>query len=140
MKNSKYNIGYIISVSGVALILLWLGIFKFTPTEAAAIEPYAGHSFLMQWMYPILGQQGVSTFVGIFETVTGIALLVHFFWNKIAFIAGVLSAIIFVVTLSFLFTTPGTFKKVDGVFITDFFVLKDIMALGISLMVMQRKK
>jgi len=134
------NAGYIISVSGVAIILLWLGIFKFTPTEAAGIAPLAKHSFLMQWMYPIAGIQGVSNFVGTFEIVTGIALLVQFFWQRAALIAGALSAIIFIVTLSFLFTTPGTFKTIDGVPTTDFFILKDMMAFGISLMIMQRGK
>ncbi len=31
--------GYLISVFGVSLILIWLGIYKFTPTEAKLIEP-----------------------------------------------------------------------------------------------------
>ncbi|WP_293925827.1 DUF417 family protein [Sphingobacterium sp. UBA6320] len=32
------SVGYYISLFGSVLILLWVGIFKFTPTEAQAIK------------------------------------------------------------------------------------------------------
>ncbi|UZJ64504.1 DUF417 family protein [Sphingobacterium sp. KU25419] len=42
-KNSRSYVissaGYYISLFGSFLILLWVGIFKFTPTEAQAIKP-----------------------------------------------------------------------------------------------------
>lgn len=31
--------GYYLGVFGVAFVLIWLGIYKFTPTEAKLIEP-----------------------------------------------------------------------------------------------------
>ncbi|MEQ1645406.1 MAG: DUF417 family protein, partial [Pyrinomonadaceae bacterium] len=65
-------------------------------------------------------------------------LLLHFFWKKAGILGGILSVLTFLATLSFLFTTPGVFKNVDGVPVTEFFILKDIMALGISLMVLGR--
>ncbi len=37
--SSVTTFGYKLGVFGVVLVLLWIGIFKFTPTEAAAIEP-----------------------------------------------------------------------------------------------------
>jgi len=43
----------------------------------------------------------------------------------------------FLVTLSYLFTTPGVWKVVDGVPVTDFFILKDVMLLGFGLMILQ---
>jgi len=46
----------------------------------------------------------------------------------------------FMVTLSYLFTTPGMWKVVDGVPVTDFFILKDLMLLGFGLMILQTKK
>ena len=36
-------------------------------------------------------------------------------------------------TLSYLFTTPDTWKTVDGLPITNFFILKDIMYLGFGI-------
>lgn len=37
--NLTTQYGYLIGVLGVSLILIWLGIYKFTPTEAKLIEP-----------------------------------------------------------------------------------------------------
>ena len=136
MKKINYeSLGYAISVSGVAIILLWIGIFKFSPTEAVGIEVYVKNSFLMNWMYKITDLQGVSNFIGTLEIITGTGLLLHFFWKPAGIISGLFSAVTFIMTLTFLFTTPKVNAIVDGFPVTDFFVLKDIMALGISLMV-----
>jgi uncharacterized membrane protein YkgB len=132
------SLGYTVSVIGLAMILLWIGIFKFTPTEAKAIEPLAANSFLMSWLYKITSVQGVSNLIGIVEIITAVCLLVHFYVKKAGILGGILSVLTFLTTLSFLFTTPGVFKIVDGVPITEFFILKDVMALGISLMVLGR--
>ncbi|WP_346238699.1 DUF417 family protein [Niabella insulamsoli] len=137
-KISLHKAGYTISVWGVAIILLWVGAFKFTPTEAKAIEGLVSNSFLMSWLYKIWSQQGVSNLIGIVEIITGIALLLHFYWKKAGILAGLLGILTFIITLSFLFTTPGVFRKVDGMLVTDFFILKDIMALGISLLVLDK--
>lgn len=139
MKKINYqSLGYTISVVGAAIVLLWIGIFKFTPAEAKGIESLVKNSFLMSWLYNVTSVQGVSILIGSIEIVAAVCLLLSFFWKKAELVGGLLSAIIFLVTLSFLLTTPGVFKSIDGVPVTDFFILKDIMALGISLMVMGR--
>ena len=92
----------------------------------------------MNWLYKVTSVQGVSNIIGSIEIIAAICLLLSFFWKKAGVLGGILSTIIFLATLSFLFTTTGVFKTVDGVLITDFFILKDIMALGISLMVLGR--
>ncbi len=137
MRKINYqSLGYAISVLGVVIVLIWIGIFKFTPTEAKAIEPLVRNSFLMSWLYDITGVQGVSNIIGSIEIIAAVCLLLHFFWKKAGILGGILCIITFLATLSFLFTTPGVFKTVDGVPVTEFFILKDIMALGISLMVL----
>lgn len=137
MKNTDLEkLGYQISVFGVAIVLLWIGVFKFTPTEAKAIEPLVSNSFLTSWLYRILSVQGVSNLIGAIEIITAICLLLHFVWKKVGVLGGILSTMTFLTTLSFLFTTPNVFNTVDGVPITEFFILKDIMALGISIMVL----
>lgn len=139
MNPKKINTwGYAISVIGVAILLVWIGIFKYTPTEAAAIKPLVENHFLMSWLYTILSEQAVSTLIGIVEIIVGLALVVSLKVNALAKYAGIASTIIFIVTLSFLLTTPGVFKVVDGVPITEFFILKDIPSLGISLLVFAR--
>ncbi len=135
-KINLQTFGYTVSVFGVAIILLWIGIFKFTATEAKAIEPLVKNSFLLSWLYKITSVQGVSNIIGSIEIVAAICLLLHFFWKRAGIFGGILSAATFLITLSFLFTTPGVFSVVEGVPVTEFFILKDIMALGISLMVL----
>lgn len=127
--------GYTLGVAATALILIWIGIFKFTPTEAAAIKPLVENSFLMSWMYKIGTVQQVSNFIGFFEIVTGTLLIASLWQTKAGLIGGYLTIIIFLTTLSFLATTPGVWKTVDGVPTTEFFVLKDLAYLAIGLMV-----
>ena len=45
------DIGFHVSLMGLALILIWIGLFKFTLTEAKAIEPLIANSPFMKWMY-----------------------------------------------------------------------------------------
>lgn len=137
MKKINYQgLGYSTSVLGVAIVLLWIGIFKFTPTEAKAIEGLVKNSFLMSWLYNLTSVQGVSNIIGGIEIIAAVCLLLSFFWKKAGVLGGILAVITFLATLSFLFTTPGVFKTVNGVPVTEFFILKDVMALGISLMVL----
>lgn len=135
-KINLQTFGYTVSVLGVAIVLIWIGIFKFTATEAKGIESLVKNSFLMSWLYNVTSVQGVSNLIGSVEIVAGVCLLLSFFWRKAGLFGGLLSVITFLATLSFLFTTPGIFSVVDGVPITDFFILKDVTALGISLMVL----
>ena len=129
------KIGYTIGVASAALILIWIGIFKFTPTEAAAIMPLVQHSFLMSWMYKIGSTQQVSDFIGLFEIITGLLLIASFWLKKAGGIGGYLTVIIFLTTLSFLLTTPGVWKVVDGVPVTEFFIVKDLAFLAVGFMV-----
>jgi len=128
--NNKQNLGFYISLTGTVLILLWVGYYKFTPTEAAAIQPLVSNHPLTYWMYNIMSTQVVSNFIGIFEITTAILILVGLKYKIIAKIASLAVIVMFLMTISYLFTTPGTWKYVDGVPITNFFMLKDIMYLG----------
>ncbi len=58
--NPTTQYGYLIGVLGVSLILIWLGIYKFTPTEAKLIEPLVLNHPLMGWAYQFLSIQAVS--------------------------------------------------------------------------------
>lgn len=132
--------GFLISVLATALILIWLGVFKFTPTEANAIKPLIENHFLMSWLYGFFSVQTVSNMVGSIEIVVGITLLVGLRKPALGFWSGIASSIIFLVTLSFMFTTPGVFKVVDGIPVTEFFLFKDLAFIGISLDMVGRSR
>lgn len=134
---SWFLTGYFISLIGVSLILIWLGIFKFTPTEAHAIKPLVESQSLMSWLYPILGTQGVSNAIGIIEITTGVSILCAPFHRSFRLFAAIATLVTFATTLSFLFTIPTSWRVVDGVPVVDFFILKDLVFLGFGLMVLQ---
>ncbi|TOA10976.1 DUF417 family protein [Vibrio parahaemolyticus] len=139
-KSKNDNVGYLIGVLGVSLVLAWIGIYKFTPTEAKLIQPLVENHFAMNWLYNVISVQAVSNIIGATEIVVAIGLIVGIKNNKIAYLSGIAAALIFVTTLSFLLTTPNTWKVSDGVLVTNFFLVKDILFLAISVSVIERNK
>lgn len=134
------SIGYTLGVLGIVLVLFWIGIYKYTPTEAAAIKPLVENHPLMGWLYSIMSDQLVSNLVGTAEIIVGIGLLASFKSPKIGVISGLAASVIFIVTLSFLLTTPGLWSVSDGVPITNFFLVKDIMFLAVAISVVERNR
>ncbi|WP_213278494.1 DUF417 family protein [Chryseobacterium indologenes] len=139
-KNQFTQTGYYISLFGAALILLWIGIFKFTPTEAAAIKPLVENHFLTFFVYKIMSVQAVSNLIGTIEIIIALLLIFSAKFAVLKKYAGIGMVVTFLVTLSYLFTTPGMWKVVDGVPVTDFFIVKDLMLLGFGLMLVQNNK
>ncbi|WP_305811724.1 DUF417 family protein [Photobacterium leiognathi] len=134
------SFSYKIGVFGVILLLLWIGIFKFTPTEAAAIEPLVFNHPLMGWLYSMLSVQGVSNLIGLSEIIIGIGLAYSFMSPKAGLLFGAISSVLSIVTLSFLITTPNIWKIVDGIPTTSFFLVKDILFLAVSLRVVEHNR
>ena len=134
------NIGYLIGVFGVALVLIWIGVYKFTPTEAKLIQPLVENHFAMNWLYDLFSVQAVSNLIGAAEIIVALGLIVGIKKPKIAFYSGIAAAAIFITTLSFLLTTPNTWKVSDGVLVTNFFLVKDILFLAVSISIIERNK
>ena len=116
-------------------ILLYLGTFKFTQTEAEAIRPLLEFSPLMSWLYLVTGVQGASNLIGTAEIVTAILLAVRPWWPRLTVIGSIGAILTFLVTLSFLVTTPGAFERVPDFPIpipgmAGGFLIKDVFLLG----------
>lgn len=110
----------------VALLLLW-GSAKFGNFEAQAIRPLVEHSPLMAWLYPLLGVRGTSDLLGVFEVSVGLLIAARWRFPLISGYASLAAAAMFVVTLSFLLTTPGVLDPANP---AGGFLMKDIMLLG----------
>lgn len=120
----------------LVLILVYFGAFKFTPTEAQAIQPLVGHSPIMSWLYSILDVNGVSRLIGVTElTIAGLILSRR--WSpRLSTVGSLAAAGLFLITLSFLITTPGMWQWVDGFPAPSAggaFLLKDVFLLGAAL-------
>ncbi|PUV21844.1 DUF417 family protein [Sphingobacterium athyrii] len=133
--SSQY--GFYMSTFGVVLLLLWLGIFKFTATEAMAIKPLIANHPLSSWLYRLLSAQTISSIVGVIEILVALLILLSLKFNQLRKYTGIGVCIIFTMTLSYLFTSPNMLRYVDGVPVTDFFILKDILFLGYGINLLQ---
>lgn len=120
------------------VVFLWFGGMKFTTYEANGVAPFMAGSPLMNWLLALLGVQGASSFLGVFELATA-ALLAVGSINPIASAVGAaMSCLTFFVTLTFFFTTPGVSEATAGGFpaisaAPGQFLLKDIVLLAASL-------
>ncbi len=113
----------------VALLLLW-GSFKFADFEAQAIRPLIENSPLLGWMYPLLGVRGASALIGVVELVAALLICLRSWRPALSALGSLIAAGTFVVTLSFLVTTPGALEPSSPF---GGFLMKDIILLGAAL-------
>jgi len=117
----------------IALILIWFGLSKFTPTEAHEIEGLVKSSPLISWLYGVFSQRGTSVFFGIVEVSAGVLLAARPFSARLSFVGSVLGCLTFITSVSFMFTTAGSLKEMDGIWVLAGiagFVIKDLPMLG----------
>ncbi len=125
----------------LAVIFLWIGGMKFTSYEAQGISGFVMNSPLTSWMHSLFGIQGASRIFGIYEIATGLLLLTRWFSPTLSALGGLMGVVTFLVTLSFMFTTPGVSAPEAGGFPAlsaeiGQFLLKDLALLAISLYVL----
>jgi len=127
--------GVVISRYGLVVILLLIGILKFTPAEADGIQPLVSHSPFMSWMYLVLSKQGVSNLIGFIELLVALLLALRPISPRASFFGSLGAIATFLLTTSFLFTTPGAIQLGHGVEIlggAGQFLIKDLVLLGAS--------
>lgn len=118
---------------GLVLIIAWFGLFKFTPTEAMAIKGLLGNSPFFSWIYSVLSVRAVANLTGSVELLLAVLMALRPVSARLSYFGSVGAIVMFATTLSFLFTTPGAFKVVDGLWVPGDmggFLLKDLMLLG----------
>ncbi len=93
--------------AGLVIVLLWIGLTKFTEYEAVGVEGLMRPSPLFSWLYRVFDVRGASNLIGAVELLTT-ALIALWPWRPRWGALGLAMAVgTFVLTLSFLFTTPG---------------------------------
>ena len=132
--------GFYLALYGVVAILLWIGVFKYHPDEAAAIQGIVNNSPLMSWLYGLASVQQVSAVIGTVEILVGLLLAAYPVSKKAGLVGGALASVIFLTTASFLLTTPGVLhvSSVSGNTLPypslfGGFLAKDLVLLGVSL-------
>jgi uncharacterized membrane protein YkgB len=99
---------------GLALVIGWIGFMKFTGYEASGIQPLVARSPFLSWMHTIWTVRQFSDGLGVVEVVIAILIALRL-WSRTAFAAGsALAVLMFLTTLSFLFSTPGWEPSLGG--------------------------
>ena len=95
---------------GLVALLLMFGALKFTAMEAEGIRPLIEHHPLMSWMYPVFGIRGASDLIGVVELIAAILMATRHWRPRWSMVGSLIATGTFVITLSFLFTTPGVLR------------------------------
>jgi reactive chlorine resistance protein C len=122
---------------GLVLVIFWIGAMKFTAYEANGIQPLVANSPLMGWLYGFLSVQAFSNVLGVVEIAIAVMIGLRWLSPKVSAIGSVLAMLMFLTTLSFLFSTPGWEPSLGGfpalAVVPGQFLLKDIVLLGASI-------
>lgn len=127
--------GAVVLRYGLVLLVLWFGVFKFTATEAQAIQPLVANSPLLSWLYVLTGLRGASRIIGVAEIAIALLVAARPFSSRASVVGSIGAIAMFLTTLSFLVTTPGSWGVVDGVLVptgAGAFLIKDLLLLGAS--------
>lgn len=124
----------------LVIVFLWFGAMKFTAYEAAGIAPFIGSSPVVGWL-GMFGTQWQSYFIGVIELSTALALILGAVRPLFSALGALMSTATYLVTLTFLLTTPGVAEPTAGGFpaisaVPGQFLLKDVVLLAASLVLL----
>src|ERR1700751_4027353 len=97
-------LGQLISRYGLVIVLAWNGFGKYVKMEARVLIE---HSPLMSWIYHVFSATTVARGLGTMEIVAALLIALRPWWPRASAVGSALAVVLFLGTLSFLFTTPG---------------------------------
>ncbi len=121
---------------GLALVIVWIGLMKFTQYEAMGIEPVVARSPFLGWVYRIWTVRQFSAGLGVVEVAIGVLVALRHWSPKACAIGSAGGIVMFLTTLSFLFSTPGWEPTLGFPALSAFpgqFLLKDVVLLGAAI-------
>lgn len=127
--------GQHLSRYGLGIVLAWIGVGKYVKMEARVLIQ---HSPLMSWVYDVFSVTFVARALGTTKIVAALLIALRPWWPRVSAVGGALAVVLFLGTLSFLFTTPGVIATHShGIPVLSAlpgqFLLKDLVLLGVAL-------
>lgn len=120
--------GWVVTYA-LVIIFLVFGIAKFGAMAGESIAPLVMNSPLVSWWHTLFGINGTARVVGVFEIVAGLLIAARPFSPRLSMIGGAMAVITFLVTLSFLLSTPMAVDA-NGLTMLGEFLLKDLVLLA----------
>ena len=117
-------------------IFIWFGMQKFTPYAAEAIAPLIANSPFTRWL-GVFGERGEAKIIGTIELTTAAVLIIGSMIPIASALGAAMACATFLLTTSFVFSTPGITQKSATGFpiistLLEQFLLKDIALLAAS--------
>ncbi|MEO7311988.1 MAG: DUF417 family protein [Chitinophagaceae bacterium] len=131
------RIGATVTRYGLAIVLIWIGILKFTVYEADGVQPLGEHSPFLSWIVRLLGANGFASLLGVIEIALGLLICCRVFAPKLSAWGSIGAIITFCITITFLLSTPGVIQQgYEFPFISPMpgqFLIKDFVLLGAAI-------
>jgi len=126
--------GQLISRYGLVVVLAWIGYGKYVKMESRVLIE---HSPFMSWIYDVFSVTTVARGLGTMEIVAALLITLRPVWPRASAAGSALAVLLFVGTLSFLFTTPGVVASHAGGLpvlsaLPGQFLLKDLVLIGVA--------
>ena len=121
---------------GLVIVIAWIGALKFTSYEATAIQPLIAHSPLMSWLYPTSSASAGAARGDGGDHRGGAHRGPARMAAHLRRPASLIAVLLFLSTLSLLFTTPGVTAARGFPVLSVLpgqFLLKDLVLIGASL-------
>src|SRR6201984_3763802 len=135
MSSRVETVGRELARYGLVVVVGWIGLMKFTTSEAEGIRPFVANSPLMSWVYGPLSVRGFSAVLGVVEVAIALLIAARPFSPRASAVGSASALGMSLTTLSFLITTPGAWEPSLGGFpalsgIPGQFLIKDLALLG----------
>ena len=131
------RIGAFVLRYGLALVFLWFGAIKFTAYSAKGAGNFAMHSPILSWAYNLFGMEGLARTLGTIEMTIGLLIAIRLLVPRLSAVGSIGAIITFVITLSFLLTTPGVWQQGYGFpFLSGMvgqFLIKDVVLISAAI-------
>ncbi len=128
------NLGATALRYGLVLVLLWVGGLKFTAYEAEGVKMLVSNSPLLSWAYQLFSVRGFSMLLGVIEISLAILIATRPIAPKLSAMGSMGAIVMFLITLSFLLSTPGVWQPGYGFPalspMPGQFLAKDLVLLG----------
>lgn len=120
---------------GLVIVLAWIGFGKYVKMESRVLIE---HNPLMSWIYDVASVTAVARGLGTMEIVAALLIALRPVWPRASAVGSALAVVLFLGTLSFLFTTPGVVStRAAGLPVLSAlpgqFLLKDLVLIGVAL-------
>ena len=136
-ENPVATVGRFLVLYTLVTVIAWIGALKYTSYEAAAIQPLIAHSPIFSWLFSILSVRTFAAVLGSLEILAALLIAVRPLFPVLSVIGSAMGILLFLSTLSFLFTTPGVTQVSAGGFpvlsvLPGQFLLKDLVLVSAS--------